>query len=63
MEDSFLLKHYGHLNLSEQYQMTGEERSWWLKRIETENTKIAEKNNATNTPAGKIAESPGRPPV
>lgn len=63
MEDSFLLKHYGHINLSEQYTMTGEERTWWLKRIETENTKTAERNSGTNIAVGKIAESPGRPPV
>jgi hypothetical protein len=62
MEESFLLKHYGHIDIDEQYNMTGEERIWWLKRIEEENRRIAEKNSQTHTP-GKIPESPGRPPV
>jgi hypothetical protein len=62
MEESFLLKHYGHIDIKEQYSMTGEERMWWLKRIEEENRRISEKGNSSQTP-GKIPESPGRPPV
>jgi hypothetical protein len=36
MEQQFQLKHYGKLDLFEQNQMTAEERSWFLKRLEKE---------------------------
>lgn len=62
MEESFLLKHYGHIDIKEQYGMTGEERMWWLRRIEEENRRISEKNNNTQAP-GKLPETPGSPPV
>ena len=39
MEQSFLLKHYGHFSLIEQAYMTAEERNWYLERITKENQK------------------------
>jgi len=36
MEQQFQLKHYGKLTIFEQNQMTSEERSWFLKRLERE---------------------------
>jgi hypothetical protein len=62
MEESFLLKHYGHLSIPEQYTMTAEERHWWLKRIDEENKRQSKESHST-LPPGKIPESPGRPPV
>lgn len=63
MEESFLLKHYGHLDIQEQYKMTAEERHWWLKRLDDENRKI-NKQSASEAPgSSKIPESPGAPPV
>ena len=36
MEQQFQLKHHGKLDLFEQNQMTAEERSWFMKRLEKE---------------------------
>jgi hypothetical protein len=36
MEQQFQLKHHGKLSLFEQNQMTAEERSWFIKRLEKE---------------------------
>ena len=36
MEQQFQLKHHGKLDLFEQNQMTAEERSWFIKRLERE---------------------------
>jgi hypothetical protein len=63
MEESFLLKHYGHLSLNEQFSMPAEERHWWLKRLDDENKKINKQGAAEAAPSGKLPESPGAPPV
>ncbi len=63
MEESFLLKHYGHLSIDEQYSMTGEERHWWLKRLDDENRKVNKQAAAPPDTPGKLPESPGSPPV
>jgi hypothetical protein len=59
MEESFLLKQYGHLTLMEQAALTAEDRKWWLKKLDEENSR---KNNAPTAP-DKVAPSPGRPPA
>jgi hypothetical protein len=61
MEESFLLKHFANLSLDEQFNMTAEEREWWLKRADKEH-----KRDNTTAPAaatGKIPKSPGNPPI
>jgi hypothetical protein len=44
MNQQFLLKEYGKLSLFEQENMTAEERSWWLRRLEEERRKQSEKS-------------------
>lgn len=63
MEESFLLKHFGHLNIDEQYSMTAEERHWWLKRIDEENRRTNKDAAAPPSSPGRLPESPGSPPV
>lgn len=60
MEESFLLKQYGHLTLMEQAWLTAEDRKWWLKKIDEENSR---KNNAPTAAPDKILPTPGRPPA
>lgn len=36
MEQQFQLKYFGKLSLFEQAQMTAEERSWFMKRLDKE---------------------------
>jgi len=36
MEQQFLLKEYGHLSLFEQNNMTAEERTWYIRRLDHE---------------------------
>ena len=60
MEESFLLKQYGHLTLMEQACLTAEDRKWWLKKLDEENNR---KNNTPVSAPDKIAPSPGRPPT
>lgn len=49
MEQRFQLKEYGSLSLFEQDQMTAEERSWYMKRLEKEYKDKQEKEkNATS---------------
>jgi len=63
MDQSFLLKYHLNIDLSEQSQMTAEERKFFLDRL---NKQREEENDAmrgsTSTP-GKIPESPGAPPI
>lgn len=61
MEQSFVLKHYARLSLSEQMIMTAEERGWWLKRLEDELQK--QKAAQSNTQLNQLPPSPGKPPV
>jgi hypothetical protein len=60
MEESFLLKQYGHLTLMEQAGLTAEDRKWWLKKIDDENNR---KNNAATAAPDKVTPTPGRPPA
>ena len=53
MEQQFLLKRYGKLDLFEQNQMSGEDRSWWLKRIKEENDKQAEEEKKASGGSGR----------
>lgn len=53
MEQSFLLKHHGGVDFFEQARMTGEERTWWAKRIAKE---FEKQNKAANK--GSSASSP-----
>ena len=56
MEESFLLKHYGHLDMADQLTMTAEERHWWLERLDKENKnqkaleESASKSESKHTP-------------
>lgn len=59
MNQSFLLKYYGKLSIFEQESMTGEERKWWIKRLNDE----IEKQNKANRPSGKTSNIPGSPPI
>lgn len=60
MEESFLLKQYGHLTLMEQAGLTAEDRKWWLKKIDEENNR---KNNTKPATSDTVAPTPGRPPA
>jgi hypothetical protein len=62
MEQSFLLKHYGHLDINEQLSMTAEDRTWWLKRIDKEHQKERDASHKQASTPGKIPQSPGAPP-
>jgi hypothetical protein len=53
MEQQFLLKRYGRLDLFEQAAMTSEDRQWWLKRIKEENDKQAEEEKRATSGAGR----------
>jgi gluconate kinase len=59
MEESFLLKQYGHLTLMEQAGLTAEDRKWWLKKIDDENNR----KNAQPAAPDTVAPTPGRPPA
>jgi hypothetical protein len=61
MEQSFLLKHYGHVSLHEQMDMTAEERHWWLERLDSENRK--ERDAANKHTPSKAPPTPGKPPI
>ena len=63
MEESFLLKHYGHLNISEQINMTAEERAWWLKRLDDEHKKEQEASKKSPSAPGSLPKTPGQPPI
>ena len=63
MEQSFLLKQYGNIDLLEQGSMTGEERVWWLKRLDDENKRTKKQSSADQLPPGKLPQSPGQPPA
>jgi hypothetical protein len=47
MEQWYALKEYGNLSLFEQNSMTGEERAWWIKRIEKEHKRREEQAKST----------------
>lgn len=36
MEQQFVLKQYGNMSLFEVTNMTGEERAWWIARLDKE---------------------------
>jgi hypothetical protein len=52
MEQQFSLKHYGGLTLIEQAFMTGEERVWWIERLNKETEK---QNQAVQGPGMRPA--------
>ena len=62
MEQSFLLKHYGHLSIPEQNEMTAEDRNWWLERVDKEHKKEEDAAKRAQR-EGKIPASPGQPPA
>jgi hypothetical protein len=45
MEQEFLLKYYGRLSRFEINEMTAEDRSWWLKRLDREAKKTNERTS------------------
>lgn len=49
MEQQFVLKYHGKVDIWEQNNMTGEERSWWIKRIQEE---IERQNKAMERNSG-----------
>ena len=53
MEQQFLLKRYGKLDLFEQSAMSSEDRQWWLKRIQEENDKQAEAEKKATSGASR----------
>lgn len=53
MEQQFLLKRYGRLDLFEQNNMSAEDRQWWLKRIKEEHDKQAEEEKRASSGAGR----------
>lgn len=55
MNQSFILKHHGHLDLFEQSMMTAEDRRWWIERLEKEVNK--DKSNQPMVP-----KAPKAPP-
>jgi len=61
MEQSFLLKHYGHISLEEQRTMTAEERNWWLERLDKEHRR--EKEASKGYTPNKVPQTPGKPPT
>ena len=58
MEQSFLLKEYGSLDLYEQAIMPAEERAWWIQRLDREKKKQQE---AENQSVSKIPQAPRIP--
>jgi len=61
MNQSFLLKEYGKLDLWEQNQLTAEERKWWIERI---NQEIEKRNKQQEASAGTTRpHTPGQPTV
>jgi hypothetical protein len=62
MEQAFLLKHYGNISLDEMRTMTGEERNWWLQRLDKEHKKEKDTTRSGNVP-GKPSSIPGAPPI
>tara|TARA_R110000868_G_scaffold115679_8_gene308787 strand:+ start:429 stop:617 length:189 start_codon:yes stop_codon:yes gene_type:complete len=59
MEQQFQLKHYGKLSIFEQNQMTAEERSWFIKRLEKEFKDKQEKEQQQQ----RSARTPSRPSI
>lgn len=53
MEQQFLLKRYGKLDIFEQAAMSAEDRQWWLKRIQEENEKQAEAEKKASSGVSK----------
>jgi len=53
MEQQFLLKRYGKLDLFEQNEMSAEDRNWWLRRIKEENDKQAEEEKKASSGSGR----------
>lgn len=60
MEQTFMLKEYGKLNLFEQNNMTSEDRRWWLKRLERE---INERNKKERDSIPSIPSMPNMPSI
>jgi hypothetical protein len=58
MEQQFQLKHHGKLTLFEQNQMTSEERSWFLRRLEKE---FQDRKNAEENQTKPNQSMPNRP--
>ena len=63
MDQSFLLKHYGHLSIEEQNNMTAEDRMWWIRRINEERERKENANKNVAKAPGKLDATPGRPPA
>jgi len=61
MNHSFLLKHYGHLTIEEQNNMTFEDRKWWIERIKKERDEANKANQQSYS--GQRSHTPGQPPV
>lgn len=63
MEQEYILLEHGNLSLADLSLMTGEERQWWINRIQKQREKEREVSKSKGQVPGKIPESPGRPPT
>lgn len=59
MDETFALKQRGHLSLGEQAYMTAEDRRWWLKKLDEENSR---KEGGPQSAPDKLPPAPGQPP-
>lgn len=55
-----MLKQHGHLTLMEQMHMTAEDRKWWLKKLDEENSR---KDGGPQSAPDKLPPKPGSPPA
>jgi len=62
MEQQFILKEHGGFSLTELNHMTGEERQWWINRLQQKQEQEADAAKNTAGPDHSIPPSPGKPP-
>lgn len=62
MEETFILKYYGHFSMFEMANMTAEERKWVIERIQKEKDKEAEATKSATSVTPGIPHIPHPPP-
>jgi len=62
MEQQFHLKEYGGFSLDEMSHLTGEERQWWMNRLQKKHEQEQEAAKSASGSNNTIAPSPGSPP-
>lgn len=63
MEQQFLLYEHGNITHNDLRTMTGEERQWWIDRINKQHEREKDAyDSAKHSNSGRIPSSPGNPP-